>query len=169
VNAPPAAERASWWKGTRGEWYVVAQVILFLLIGFGPRTLPGLPAWGGWAAKVATVLGVLLMLFGAALSIGGVLVLGSNLTPLPYPKDCSNLVESGPYAIVRNPIYSGLIIAAFGWGLWLQALLTLVFAAALFVLFDLKLRLEEKWLAEKFGGPYLEYRAKVKKLIPWLY
>ena len=169
MSVSPTPSRAPWYRNTRGEWYVVAQVILFVLIGFGPRTVPGLPPWGGGTAEAFTVLGVLLMLVGAALSIGGVLVLGSNLTPLPYPRDCSNLVESGPYAIVRNPIYSGLIIGAFGWGLWLHAPLTLVFAVALFVLFDLKLRLEEKWLAERYGAPYLEYRAKVKKLIPWVY
>ena len=32
---------APWWKGERGEWYVVAQVFLFALVVFGPRTFPG--------------------------------------------------------------------------------------------------------------------------------
>ena len=157
-----------WWKGERGEWLVVAQVALFALVVLGPRTVPALPAWGGAVALVATVLGLALMIAGAALSVAGVLRLGPNLTPLPYPKDCSELIEAGAYATVRHPIYSGLILGAFGWGLWVHGGLTLVWAACLFLFFDMKSRLEERWLAEKFPG-YAECRTRVKKLIPWVY
>jgi protein-S-isoprenylcysteine O-methyltransferase Ste14 len=108
------------------------------------------------------------MLIGAALALGGVLKLGNNLTALPYPRDGSELVEQGPYAIVRHPIYSGLIFGAFGWGLWLHAWLTLVFALALFVLFDLKLRREEHWLCERYPE-YAAYQKRVKKLVPWVW
>jgi len=159
---------AQWWKGTRGEWYVVAQVGLFALVVFGPSTLPGLPAWGPTAAMIGSVVGLALMVAGAALSVAGLLRLGPNLTPLPYPKDCSELVESGAYAIVRHPIYSGLIIASFGLGCWRHGWLTLVWALVLFAFFDVKSRLEERWLSEKFAG-YAEYRTRVKKLIPWVY
>ena len=157
-----------WWKGKRGEWLVLAQVALFALVIFGPRTLNGLPEWNPAAARAGTAIGLAMMIAGAALSIAGVLRLGPNLTPLPYPKDCSQLVESGAYALVRHPIYSGLIIGAFGWGLWVHGWLTLVWALCLFVFFDAKSRLEERWLAEKFPG-YPAYRSRVKKLIPWVY
>jgi protein-S-isoprenylcysteine O-methyltransferase Ste14 len=142
--------RAPWWKGQRGEWYVVVQVVLFALIALGPRTLWFLPPWTAPWTSIGTWFGLALMLGGAALSIGGVLRLGNNLTPLPYPKDGSQLVEQGPYAIVRHPIYSGLVFGAVGWGLWLHAWLTLAFAFGLFVLFDLKLRREERWLCERY-------------------
>ncbi|HSK47300.1 MAG TPA: isoprenylcysteine carboxylmethyltransferase family protein [Coriobacteriia bacterium] len=161
-------DKAPWWRGTRGEWYVVAQAVLFVLIGVGPRTLPGLPTWAPPWTTIGTWLGLALMLPGAALSIGGVLKLGKNLTPLPYPKDNSELVEQGPYAIVRHPIYGGLILGAFGWGLYLHAWVTLGFAALLFVLFDIKSRREERWLIERFPE-YSEYCRRVKKLLPWVY
>lgn len=161
--------KSGWWKGERGEWYVVAQVFLFALVAFGPRTLPGWSEWGGVSAIVATAAGVALGLAGAALAVGGVLKLGPNLTALPYPKDCSNLIESGPYAIVRNPIYGGLIFGSFGFGLLVHGPLTLGYALLLFIFFDVKSRLEERWLAEKFGEPYRLYRSRVKKLIPWVY
>jgi protein-S-isoprenylcysteine O-methyltransferase Ste14 len=164
-----SAPHGPWWKGERGEWYVVVQAILFVLIGFGPRSWPGAPEWPQPLATIATWLGLLLMLVGGALAVGGLIALGQrNLTALPYPKEGASLVERGPYAIVRNPIYSGLIFGAFGWGMWLHAPITLLFAAALFVLFDLKSRKEESWLIERFPE-YLEYCARVKKLIPWVY
>ena len=40
-----------WWKGTHGEWFVVAQVTLIVLVFFGPRNLP---AWPHWTAVLAT-------------------------------------------------------------------------------------------------------------------
>ena len=158
-----------WWKGERGEWYVIVQFALFALIGFGPRTWPGAPSVGEPWASAARWLGFALILAGGALAVGGLMKLGSrNLTALPYPREDASLVTKGPYAIVRHPIYSGLIFAAFGWGLWLQAPLTLLFSVGLFVLFDLKTRKEEAWLIERFPK-YREYCGKVKKLIPWLY
>jgi len=159
---------APWYRGTRGEWYVVVQAVLFALIGIGPRSLQAIPAWPEPWAAIATWLGLAMMLVGAVLALSGVLRLGHNLTALPYPKDDSQLVETGAYGIVRHPIYSGLIIGALGWGLWLNAGLTLLFALGLFVLFDLKLRREERWLCERYPG-YDEYQKRVKKLIPWVW
>jgi protein-S-isoprenylcysteine O-methyltransferase Ste14 len=157
-----------WWKGARGEWDVAAQVVLFGLIAIGPRTLAWLPEWRPPWTTVGAWLGAAMMLAGAALAVGGVFKLGNNLTALPYPKDGSELVEQGPYAIVRHPIYSGLILGAIGWGLWLHAWLTLAFAAALFALFDLKLRREERWLCERYPE-YAGYSKRVKKLVPWIW
>lgn len=165
----PALTRSPWWRGTRGEYYVIVQGVLFALIALGPRTWPGAPAWPAPWAAMATVAGIALMLIGMPLALAGLLALGDkSLTALPYPKDGSVLVENGPYALVRHPIYSGLILGAFGWGLYVHGGLTLLYAAALFVLFDLKSRREELWLAERYAG-YAEYRARVKKLIPWVY
>lgn len=158
-----------WWKGERGEWYVVIQAVLFVLIGVGPWLWPTAPAWPQPLAGIATWLGAVLILIGGTLAVSGLVALGQrNLTALPYPKEGGALVETGPYAIVRNPIYSGLIFGAFGWGFLFHAPLTLLFAAALFVLFDLKSRKEEAWLIERFPE-YREYCSRVKKLIPWLY
>jgi len=162
------SDHAPWWKGTRGAWYVVVQAILFVLIGTGPRTLPWLPAWTAPYTTLASWVGLALMLTGGALALAGVFRLGPNLTALPYPKDGSQLVDTGAYGIVRHPIYSGLILGSLGWALWLHAGLTLAFAFGLFVLFDLKLRREERWLCERYPE-YAAYQKRVKKLLPWVW
>jgi protein-S-isoprenylcysteine O-methyltransferase Ste14 len=162
--------RAPWWRGQRGEWYVVVQVGLFALVVLGPRSLPGWPSWPMPYSRVAMALGLLLMAWGALLAAAALMRLGQNdsLTALPYPRDEGRLVESGPYGLVRHPIYSGLISGAFGYALWVNGWLTLVYAALLFAFFDVKSRREERWLAERFSD-YVQYSTRVRKLVPWIY
>ncbi len=161
-------KQTPWWKGSRGEWYVVAQGLILLLVGFGPRSLPGWPAWSQPWSTLAALLGGILIIGGGALALAGLLRLGPNLTPLPYPKDEAVFIATGVYGLVRHPIYSGLIFAALGWGLLVHGGLSILYALLLFVLFDLKSRREETWLRAKFAA-YAAYQQRVRKLIPFLY
>lgn len=161
-------ERKPWWTGARGEWYVVAQGFLFLLVGFGPRALPGLPQWGAPWSWLSLVLGLALAALGGLLALAGLFHLGANLTALPHPKDDATLVEGGAYAVVRHPIYGGLILAAFGWALIVSSWLTLLYAVILLVFFDVKSRREERALNQKFAT-YADYQRRVRKLIPFVY
>jgi protein-S-isoprenylcysteine O-methyltransferase Ste14 len=155
-----------WWKGRRGEWYVALQAALFALVVFGPRGAT--PAWPAGLAAGAGFAGLALIAAGAAISVAAVFHLGRNLTPLPHPKDDATLIESGLYGWVRHPIYCGLILAAFGWALFVQGALTLLWALVLLVFFDIKSRREEAWLLARFPA-YADYRRRVRKLIPFIY
>lgn len=160
--------RPAWWKNTRGEWFVVIQTVLFALIAFGPGWIDvRLDLPDAWRA-VSLIAGLILGGIGLALAVAGLWWLGDNLSALPHPKDDAMLVQSGPYRIVRHPIYSGLIVGALGWALMNASLLTLVYAAILLVFFDVKSRREERWLARKFPD-YAAYQARVAKLIPFIY
>ena len=163
-----SSARARWWKGTRGEWYVVVQGLLFLLVVFGPRSSAWMPAWTGWPATVARVAGIALMLAGTGLLVAAFARLGKNLTPLPYPKDGGHLVQTGAYGLVRHPIYCGGIAMAFGWAMCIHGPLTVTYAVLLLLFFDIKSRREERWLAAKFAD-YADYQKKVRKLIPFVY
>ncbi len=158
---------APWWKGTRGEWYVVAQFVLFGLILLAPLA-PGQPVWPGLAALAARGLGLLLGLAGLALAMAGLLHLGPNLSVLPHPKDDAALVEAGAYSLVRHPIYAGLIIGALGWALLTNSLLALGLAVVLLLFFDIKSRREERQLLARFPG-YADYRRRVRKFFPFIY
>jgi protein-S-isoprenylcysteine O-methyltransferase Ste14 len=157
-----------WWKGTRGEWFVVAQAVLLVLVFLGPRRWFGWPAAALPLPTARLVAGSTLAVLGAALFLAGLAHLGANLTPLPYPKDSGTLVQSGAYRLARHPLYGGLILACAGWGLMLGSIPTLLYVGALCVLLDVKARREEAWLAAKHPE-YGAYRARVRKLIPFLY
>jgi protein-S-isoprenylcysteine O-methyltransferase Ste14 len=105
---------------------------------------------------------------GGALLLAGLIRLGRGLTPLPYPREGADLIQTGPYALVRHPMYSGGIGLAVGWAVYVQGWLTLGYVLALFVFLDAKSRREERWLVEKFPV-YTAYQRRVRKLVPFLY
>ena len=159
---------APWWRGSRGEWLAAAQVALMCLIFFGPRTIAGHPRWRFPFPEASQAVGLALMVAGGCLLIAAIIRLGSGLTPLPYPKEGAALVQSGPYALVRHPMYTGGLGLALGWALWVQGWLTVGYVVAVFILLDVKSRREERWLAEKFPA-YSSYQRRVRKLIPFVY
>ena len=152
--------------GSRGEGWVVLQVVLLVLL-----VLAGLlagDAWGGTLAVLTTLTGAALLLAAASLVGRGFLDLGRNLTPVPRPRDDATLVETGVYRLVRHPLYGGIIVGSFGFGLLMASPLTLLLACVVAVFFSLKSRREEAWLLDHYPG-YAAYMAGTRRFIPWLY
>ncbi len=148
--------------GKRGEGWFVLQMVLFAVILLAPR-FPAVtfPWWAG-------AIGVACVAAAGILGTWGMMALGRNLTPFPRPLEGGSLVTQGPYALVRHPIYSALILGTLGWSLMRANLLGVLLAAILLVFFDLKSRREERWLAEAYPD-YEAYQRRVRKLIPWIY
>jgi protein-S-isoprenylcysteine O-methyltransferase Ste14 len=158
---------ARWWRGERGEWYFLAQIAVMIVVFFGPRHLPGtVPPFSG--VRVVSFIGGGLMAAGAWLLGLSLLALGVNLSPLPRPTADVSLVESGPYRFARHPMYSGLLLIAFGWALVVRGRLTLVWVAVLFLVLDFKSRREERWLGQRLPR-YADYRRRVRRFIPFVY
>ena len=87
----------------RGSGWVVTQFILMaaiLVAGFLP------PDWPDGARNVLTAIGAVLAVAGIAFAVWAARSLGRSLTPFPKPLG-TGLVTSGPFAIVRHPIYTG--------------------------------------------------------------
>ena len=152
--------------GPHGEGWVAIQLAFLVVVA--ASGLVGGSDWGGPAAALTAFLGLALMIAGAALLARGLIDLGDNLTPLPYPRDGARLVRSGVYALVRHPLYAGLALTAFGWGLVSASALTLALAALLAAFFDLKARREEAWLRERHAD-YAAYASTTRRFVPGLY
>jgi protein-S-isoprenylcysteine O-methyltransferase Ste14 len=151
--------------GPRGEGWFLLQVVIFAAIALSGAIGP---AWSGPVRVAGGAAGAVLIACGGILSLRGVLDLRENLTPFPRPLPGAQLVESGAYRLARHPIYGGLIMGALGWGLLTASPLAMIGALVLTAFFDLKSRREEVWLSEQFSG-YPAYRARTRRLLPWLY
>lgn len=154
----------SWWRGSRGEWWVVGQVVLLLALAAvpprGPRLFPHAP----WVAGTALVLA----LAGVAFLAAGARALGGALSPLPAPRPGAQLVRRGIYRWVRHPIYTGVILLAGGWAVFRASALHLVLALAVAVFFGAKASSEERRLVQRYPE-YEDYRRATRRFLPWLF
>ena len=161
--------REGWRNNSRGEYLVLLQGALLAGFAILPvYQLPGLKIQSTQLLALTWSVASILGLGGLILIIKGLIDLGKNLTPLPYPIENGELVQTGIYGIVRHPLYSGLILAAFAWTIFQLSLSHLIATAILLIFFDIKASREEAWLSEKYSE-YSEYRQRVKKLIPGVY
>ena len=82
------------------------------------------------------------------------------------PTNTQGLVTTGLYKITRNPMYVGLLVILFGYGIWLGSLTPfLILPAFYWLITNMQIKPEERVLEEKFGQEYLDYKSKVKR---WL-
>jgi protein-S-isoprenylcysteine O-methyltransferase Ste14 len=78
------------------------------------------------------------------------------------------VIESGPYAIVRHPIYTGILLAVLATALVKGTVLALVGAAVITLGLWMKAKLEEGWLRQELGpDAYDAYRRRVPMLVPF--
>jgi len=151
--------------GARGGGWVALQFVLMASIVALGLTGPSWPAPAHWWLKAAAVL---LVFGGALVAVSAARALGSGFTPFPQPADTGDLVQQGPYSVVRHPVYSGGILVFAGISLALSPW-SLAGTAALAVLWGLKARVEERFLMATYPG-YAGYTAQVRfRLVPFVY
>lgn len=112
-------------------------------------------------------LAVALVAIGLGFSIAARVWLGTNWSAIVTLKQGHELIRGGPYALVRHPIYTGMLTALIGTGLAVGKWRALVALAIVTIAIVRKLKVEEQFLAEQFGDDYAQYRAKVAALIPF--
>jgi protein-S-isoprenylcysteine O-methyltransferase Ste14 len=141
------------------QFVLIAAVVV---VGLGA---PGWPDGARWWLKGA---GILLVFCGALVLMLAARALGSGLTPLPKPREGAELVEDGPFAVVRHPIYSGGLLVAAGISVALSPW-SLVATGALAVVWALKASVEERFLTERYPA-YADYCERTRyRLVPFLY
>jgi len=129
------------------------------IVFLNERLYPWAP-WQFWMAALVTALGLLFTVWARV-------YLGRNWSGVVTIKQDHELIDTGPYSLVRHPIYTGLLVAFIGSALargeWRGVLAVLIAWAALWR----KLRVEERWLTEHFGERYVDYCRRVPALLPF--
>lgn len=145
----------------RGGWWVVAQAALFVVILLGltrnqdPVTALRLAGW----ALVA----IALLLGGS-----GLWMIRGKITAMPAPVDGAVLLDRGPFALVRHPIYGAIILGFVGLSIKGGNVLAFGLSLLLVPFFFAKTRHEERLLTVRFPE-YDAYRNRVRfRVLPWI-
>lgn len=113
--------------------------------------------------------GVLLSLVGLAITLGSQLAMGNSWRIGVDLSEQTELVTDGPFAIVRNPIFSGMIPAFVGVALLAPNLASIGGAVLMVVAVELHTRfIEEPHLARAHGESYIVYASRVGRFVPAL-
>jgi protein-S-isoprenylcysteine O-methyltransferase Ste14 len=125
-------------------------------------------AWQLWPPSLAAYrIGLSLLIAGLAFAIWARVHLGSNWSGTVSIKQGHELIRSGPYALVRHPIYTGLITALLGTTVASGTVHAVIGLAIIIVSLVRKSRTEEEFMRETFPGEYQRYSAQVPALIPF--
>ena len=135
-------------------------LVLVPVPGLRARFLPVHPAFG--------IAGVALAFAGVLLAIAARRALGRNWSGEVTTKVDHALVTTGPYAVVRHPIYSSVFLMYGGTALASGEIHALIGLALVVIAYARKIPMEEKVLAAEFGAGWDDYRARTKAIIPGL-
>lgn len=115
----------------------------------------------GWIGAGLTAMGI-------GFAMWARVTLGRNWSSHPAMKEHHQLVTTGPYAYVRHPIYSGILLAALG-----TAIVSSIFGVAMFIFISIafawRMNKEEKILLDLFPEQYPEYQKHTKRLVPFVW
>jgi protein-S-isoprenylcysteine O-methyltransferase Ste14 len=150
------------WSRQLGIRLVVAAIVILLLHLRVFRDHGLNTQW--WRAG----LGLGFFAVGLGLAIWARVHLGSNWGTPMTEKDDPELVTSGPYRIVRHPIYAGILIAGVGTAIALSWSWLIAVALA-GVYFGYSATVEERFLAARFTDTYPDYRRSTKMLVPFIF
>lgn len=154
--------RAGWLRVSIGIGVILGVVFLRSSLGRAidphvlPRTVPVRVV-----ADVVGVAGVVILLWART-------ILGSNWSGAVTLKENHELIQRGPYAYVRHPIYSGLMLLGLGTAIHYATLGGFVLLVLCWVGFAEKMRQEEQLMTEHFPDRYPAYRARVKAIVPFV-
>ena len=137
-----------------------------LLVGL-QFLLVGLIVWpfGMWRLS-----GSFWLLIAAGVVLGGYTLAHNrigNFNIRPQPKATAKLITSGPYALIRHPMYSALLLGAAAFVIAEGSYLKIGLWLALAVVLLIKSRLEERLMAQRFSE-YADYRANTKRFVPFV-
>lgn len=150
------------------------SVILILLMSLLSGVVPIID-WAYFSSSAndynwITVAGVVMIITGIWFRAWAVRTLGQFFTPTVQIKKEHQLINSGPYKIIRHPSYFAAFLSITGAAVLLESVTGIVVSIiAMSVAYYVRIGIEERKLSEHFGNSYREYMLNTKKIIPFVF
>lgn len=162
-------------KATRRLEPASMRAIRVVLFGFAIAILVIEPLPFAWLYRQLYAPNLFYFWIGAGVTVAGLLFavwarvhLGANWSRSVTVKEDHQLIVSGPYRIVRHPIYTGILTGFVGSAIALGQVRGILAFVLILVALYFKWRLEEKWMREEFGQTYADYARRVPAVVPGL-
>jgi protein-S-isoprenylcysteine O-methyltransferase Ste14 len=150
-------------KGSRAVVWLGMFIAIFLSDYFATHGVTPLP-------EPFFYVGLLLMLTGILFRQWAIWVLGRFFSTKVRIVSDHKIVREGPYRFLRHPSYTGMLMILLGLGLASRTWLGTIIILALFSLvIGYRISVEESALKAEFGGEYIQYAKKTKRLFPFLF
>ena len=117
--------------------------------------------WPFWIGAAVTVAGLLFAVWARG-------YLGRNWSSSVTIKQGHELITSGPYAVVRHPIYTGILTGFLGMAIAISQVRGFIVVVLILFAYRTKLRREDQWMRSQFGETYAAYAHKTAALLPYL-
>ena len=117
--------------------------------------------WPFWLGAAVTIAGLVFAVWARG-------YLGCNWSRSVTIKQGHELITTGPYAMVRHPIYTGILTGLLGTATALSEVRGFIAFVLFFLAFWIKLRMEEQWMRSQFGEAYANYAYQTAALVPYL-
>ncbi|HLW78767.1 MAG TPA: isoprenylcysteine carboxylmethyltransferase family protein [Terriglobia bacterium] len=144
----------------RARWGILLVAVAYSLLWQSKFWARPVPAW-------RMVLAAAFLLLAALLSWTAVRALGRQWRFDAGLSADHQLVTWGPYRVVRHPIYTSMLLMLLGTGFMVTPLRLLAAATLVFVVgTEIRVRIEDRLLAQHFGAQFEEYRSSVPAYIP---
>ncbi|GIM68526.1 hypothetical protein Pve01_90550 [Planomonospora venezuelensis] len=164
------------WRGISGrlgspEWWAGVLFTAALVAGvLGPVTaLAGLEPVAALDAGVVQAVGVAVAVAGVLATFLTQLAMGTSWRIGVDETERTDLVTAGPFAVVRNPIFTAMATTGLGLALTVPNLVALLGVGLLLVALQLQVRVvEEPYLLSTHGPAYADYTATVGRFVPGL-
>ncbi|HEY8533768.1 MAG TPA: isoprenylcysteine carboxylmethyltransferase family protein [Micromonospora sp.] len=152
------------------RWWAKLLFIAAIVLGFaGPATaLAGLSPLPGLGHRALHVVGLVVTIAGIAATLAAQLAMGTSWRVGVDPTERTSLVTSGPFALVRNPVFTAMATTSLGLTLLVPNAVSLVAWLVLVIALQLQVRaVEEPYLMATHGDAYRRYVARVGRFLPW--
>src|SRR5579872_7083993 len=117
--------------------------------------------WPFWLGVAVTLAGILFAVWARE-------HLGRNWSRSVTIKQDHELITTGPYAVVRHPIYTGILTGFLGMAIAISQVRGFIVFVLIFLALWIKFRMEEQWMRSEFGEAYTAYAHRTAALVPYL-
>ena len=159
------AVRVSWQRGLR---YQIPVVLAYYLMFSLKIDMPWLQHRLFPRSESLDISAIVITIAGMLFAAWARIYLGRNWSSAPMLREHHELIRSGPYRLVRHPIYTGILLAMVGTFLANGKVRGALAVMLVWLGWTIKSRMEEEFMVQSFGDRYEQYRRTTGALVPKL-